>query len=113
MIPFIATMTRTRPRTSSWPRSIANPDKNWKLSRPDIEERQRWKDYRRAYEECLTATSTRTAPWYIVPADDKENARLIISQIILDSVDELKMSYPKPDKSHRKELQSIRKLLEK
>ncbi len=92
---------------------IDAPDKNWKLSRPDIEERGRWKDYQRAYEECLTATSTKTAPWYIVPADDKENARLIISQVILDTVDELKMNYPKPDKAHRVELESIRKLLEK
>jgi PPK2 family polyphosphate:nucleotide phosphotransferase len=92
---------------------IDDPDKNWKLSRPDIEERGRWKDYQRVYEECLTATSTKIAPWYVVPADDKENARLIISQVILDSLDELKMSYPKPDKGHRKELQAIRKLLEK
>jgi PPK2 family polyphosphate:nucleotide phosphotransferase len=92
---------------------IDNPDKNWKLSRPDIKERGRWKDYQRAYEDCLTATSVRIAPWHIVPADDKENARLIISQAILDSLNELKMSYPKPSKSQRKELQAIRKLLEK
>jgi PPK2 family polyphosphate:nucleotide phosphotransferase len=92
---------------------IDDPDKNWKLSRPDIEERKRWKDYQRAYEDCLTATSPKIAPWYVVPADDKENARLIISQVILDSLDKLKMSYPKPDKARRKELESMRKLLEK
>jgi PPK2 family polyphosphate:nucleotide phosphotransferase len=92
---------------------IDNPDKNWKIVRPDIEERGRWKDYQRAYEDCLAATSTKIGPWYIVPADDKENARLIISQVVLDTLDGLKMSYPKPDKAHRKELQSIRKLLEK
>jgi PPK2 family polyphosphate:nucleotide phosphotransferase len=92
---------------------IDDPDKNWKLSRPDIEERGWWKEYQRAYEDCLTATSTRHAPWHVVPADDKENARLIISQVVLDSIDELKMTYPKPDKNHRKELESIRKLLEK
>ncbi len=61
----------------------SDPDKNWKFSRADIEERERWKDYQRAYEACLTATSTKIAPWYVVPADDKENARLIISQVIL------------------------------
>ncbi len=92
---------------------IDDPDKNWKFSRADIEERERWKDYQHAYEACLTATSTKIAPWYVVPADDKENARLIISQVILDILGELKMSYPKPDKAHRKELQSIRKLLDK
>jgi PPK2 family polyphosphate:nucleotide phosphotransferase len=92
---------------------INDPDKNWKLSQPDIEERGRWKDYQEAYEECLTATSTKTAPWYVVPADDKENARLIISQAVLDALSELKMRYPKPDKKHRKELQAIRASLEK
>jgi PPK2 family polyphosphate:nucleotide phosphotransferase len=92
---------------------IDDPQKNWKFSQADIKEREMWKDYQRAYEDCLTATSTKLAPWYVVPADDKENARLIISQVILDTLDELKMRYPKPDKGHRKELQSIRKLLTK
>ncbi len=92
---------------------IDDPQKNWKFSQADIKERELWQEYQRAYEACLTATSTQTAPWYVVPADDKENARLIISQVILDTIDSLKMSYPKPDKSHRKELQSIRKLLTK
>jgi hypothetical protein len=66
-----------------------------------------------AYEACLSATSTKHAPWYVVPADDKENARLIISQVILDTLKNLKMSYPKPTKAHRKELLEIRKLLVK
>ena len=92
---------------------IDEPDKNWKFSLADIEERKFWKHYMKAYEACLSATSTKEAPWYIVPADDKENARLIISQVILDTIDSLKMSYPKPAKSRRKELQSIRKLLAK
>jgi hypothetical protein len=93
--------------------TIDDPDKNWKFSRADIEERERWKDYQRAYEACLTAPSTRIAPCYAVPADEKENARLIISQVILDTLGELELSYPKPDKGHRKELQSIRKSLGK
>jgi hypothetical protein len=66
-----------------------------------------------AYEACLSATSTSTAPWYVVPADDKENARLIISRVFLDTLKELKMSYPELTKAQRKELQSIRKLLAK
>ena len=65
---------------------IDEPEKNWKFSLADIEERKFWKDYMKAYEECLSATSTRDAPWYVVPADDKENARLIVSQIILDTL---------------------------
>ena len=90
---------------------IDDPDKNWKFSQADLAERARWKDYQKAYEACLGATSTDHAPWYVVPADDKENARLIISQIILDTLDSLKMSYPEPTKAHRQELQAIRKSL--
>jgi PPK2 family polyphosphate:nucleotide phosphotransferase len=92
---------------------IDDPDKNWKFSRADINERARWHEYRQAYEACIAATNTNTAPWYIVPADDKENARLIISQVILDTLDRLKMTYPEPDEAHRKELKSIRRLLAK
>ncbi len=90
---------------------IDNPKKNWKLSAGDIEERKFWKQYMQAYESCLGATSTRFAPWYIVPADDKENARLIISQIILDLFRGLKMSYPKAGRERRRELLAIRKQL--
>jgi PPK2 family polyphosphate:nucleotide phosphotransferase len=90
---------------------IDDPEKNWKFSQADIAERKFWKDYTRAYEDCLSATSTGHAPWHIIPADDKENARLIISQIILDAFEELKMEYPKSDKAHRRELQRIRQSL--
>ena len=64
-----------------------------------------------AYEECLSATSTQDAPWYVVPADDKKNARLIVSQIILDTFNTLKMAYPKTTAKRRKELMDIRKRL--
>ena len=64
-----------------------------------------------AFEECLSATSTREAPWYVVPADDKENARLIVSQIILDTLNELEMTYPELSAERRKELQAIRERL--
>jgi hypothetical protein len=67
----------------------------------------------KAYEKCLTATSTHDAPWYAIPADDKRNARLIVSQIIVDTLAGLKMSYPKPDAKRRMELQEIRARLEK
>jgi PPK2 family polyphosphate:nucleotide phosphotransferase len=90
---------------------IDDPEKNWKFSMADIEERKLWRDYTKAYEQCLSATSTRLAPWYAIPADDKPNARLIISRIILDTLRGLKLEYPKPTPEHRRELLAIRKLL--
>jgi PPK2 family polyphosphate:nucleotide phosphotransferase len=90
---------------------IDEPDKNWKFSLADIHERKYWKDYMQVYGDCLSATSTRQAPWYVVPADDKENARLIVSQIVLDALNDLKMAYPKTTAGRRRELKSIRKQL--
>jgi PPK2 family polyphosphate:nucleotide phosphotransferase len=90
---------------------IDEPDKNWKFSLADIHERKYWKDYVKAYEECLHATSTHHAPWYVVPADDKENARLIVSRIVLDALEDLRMAWPKTTPKRRAELQSIRKHL--
>ena len=90
---------------------IDEPDKNWKFSLSDIHERKYWKHYQKAYEACLSATSTHHAPWHVVPADDKENARLIVSQIVLDALNELKMAYPKTTAKRRRELKSIRKRL--
>ena len=87
---------------------IEDPEKNWKFSMADIEERKCWKQYMQAYESCLSATSTKSAPWYVVPADDKKNTRLIISQIILDTFKALKMSYPKTSAKRQQELLSIR-----
>jgi PPK2 family polyphosphate:nucleotide phosphotransferase len=92
---------------------IDDPDKNWKFSLADIHERKYWEHYMEAYEACLTATSTECAPWYVVPADDKENARLIVSRIILDTLNELKMAYPETTAKRRAELESIRKQLTK
>ena len=91
---------------------IDEPEKNWKFSSADIAERKFWDDYRKAYEECLRATSTDHSPWYVVPADDKENARLIVSQIVLDALDDFKMAYPRTTAARRKELLEIRKQLE-
>jgi PPK2 family polyphosphate:nucleotide phosphotransferase len=92
---------------------IDEPEKNWKFSLADVEERGFWKDYMKAYEECLGATSTRESPWYVVPADDKENARLIVSRIVLDTLEELEMTYPKTSTERRQELLSIRQQLAK
>jgi len=92
---------------------IDEPDKNWKFSAADIHERKYWKHYMEAYEDCLEATSTHHAPWYVVPADDKENARLAVSQIVLDSLSELKMAYPPTAPKRLRELKSIRKQLTK
>jgi PPK2 family polyphosphate:nucleotide phosphotransferase len=92
---------------------IDRPEKNWKFSLADVEERKFWKHYMRAYEKCLGATSTRHAPWYVVPADDKLNTRLIVSRILLDTVESLELSYPKTTAARRRELLSLRKKLAK
>jgi PPK2 family polyphosphate:nucleotide phosphotransferase len=92
---------------------IDEHDKNWKFSLADIHERKYWKQYRKAYEDCLHATSTHHSPWYVVPADDKENARLIVSRIVLNTLEGLKMAYPKTTAKRARELQTIRKQLAK
>jgi PPK2 family polyphosphate:nucleotide phosphotransferase len=90
---------------------IDEPDKNWKFSASDVRERTFWDQYVRAYEECLAATSTAEAPWFIVPADNKDNARLIVSRIVLDAMAELKMAYPAATPKRRNELKAIRETL--
>ena len=92
---------------------IDEPQKNWKFSLADIQERGYWKRYMLAYEQCLGATSTLDSPWYVVPADDKQNARLIVSQIVVDVFNSLKMAYPKSTAKRRRELKSIGKQLTK
>ena len=90
---------------------LDEPDKNWKFGVGDLGERAHWNDYMVAYEACLRATSTKEAPWHVVPADDKKNARLIIAGAIVETLKEMKMSYPRPDRARRKELESIRSTL--
>jgi PPK2 family polyphosphate:nucleotide phosphotransferase len=92
---------------------VDDPDKNWKFSADDMKERARWADYITAYEACLSATSTTVAPWHIVPADDKPNARLIVSRIILETLEGLKLSYPVLPKARLKELRAIRRELDR
>ncbi|HEY0747546.1 MAG TPA: ADP-polyphosphate phosphotransferase [Steroidobacteraceae bacterium] len=90
---------------------IDTPQKNWKFSDDDVEERKYWKHYMKAYEKALSATSSKEAPWYIVPADDKRNERLIVSRIVLDTVEALQLSYPKISAARRRELRVMRKKL--
>ena len=90
---------------------IDDPEKNWKFSIADMKERGHWEQYMDVYEACLGATSTKRAPWYIVPADDKKNARLIVSRIIGETFRALNMSYPETSTERREELMSIRQML--
>jgi PPK2 family polyphosphate:nucleotide phosphotransferase len=90
---------------------IDKPEKNWKFSMADVEERKYWKHYMDAYEACLSATSTEYAPWYAVPADDKKTTRLIVSQVVLETLEALKMCSPKIDEARRHEMLAIRKRL--
>lgn len=91
---------------------IDEPDKNWKLTPADIEVRQKWDTFMEAYEDCLGGTTTDVAPWHIVPADDKQNARLIVSHIVVEAMKSLKLHYPEPTDAHRKELLEVRTQLE-
>jgi PPK2 family polyphosphate:nucleotide phosphotransferase len=90
---------------------IDGPEKNWKFSLADVEEREFWQEYMKAYEECLEETSTEDCPWHVVPADDKWNARLIVSNVILEALNALKMTYPTADAKRRRELEAIRQKL--
>jgi PPK2 family polyphosphate:nucleotide phosphotransferase len=92
---------------------IDDPEKNWKFSTADMHERKYWNQYMDAYAACLAATSTDIAPWHVVPADDKENARLIVSAIVVEAFKGLKLAYPEVSAKRRRELESIRKQLEK
>jgi len=92
---------------------IDQPQKNWKFSLADVQERKYWKDYMRAYEHCLSATSSEIAPWYVVPADDKKNARLIVSFIVAQTLKALKLRYPKTSPTRRRELLALRAALAK
>ncbi len=90
---------------------IDDPEKNWKFSPQDIEERKYWDAYMDAYAACLEETSTAHAPWYAVPADDKRNARLIASHILLEAMQRLKPAFPGSNPKRRRELAALRKRL--
>jgi len=90
---------------------IEEPEKNWKFSLDDLKERGYWKQYMHAYAACMSATSTKDSPWYIVPADDKENARLIIADIIVDTLKDMKLEYPTLGAEQERELAKAKKML--
>ncbi|HXF47213.1 MAG TPA: ADP-polyphosphate phosphotransferase [Burkholderiaceae bacterium] len=90
---------------------IEDPDKQWKFDVADLEQRKAWDRYMAAYEDCLHATSTEHAPWYVVPADDKKNARLIIAQVVIDTLAALKLRYPQLDAAQRRQLAAARRAL--
>ncbi len=91
---------------------IDDPDKSWKIQPADIEERKFWKDYMKVYGQCLGATSTTASPWYVIPADDKANARVIVSRIVLDTLASLHLAYPNPGAQRQRELQAMRSALD-
>lgn len=90
---------------------IDKPDKHWKFASADIDQRQHWDAYMKAYAKCLTKTSTEAAPWYVIPADDKKNARLAISSIVEETLSGLDLSYPETTATRRAELEKIREQL--
>jgi len=91
---------------------LDEPEKNWKFSAADVHERQYWDDYMKAYEEMIRNTATEDAPWYVVPADHKWFTRLVVAAAIVDTLEGLKLAYPKVDAEKRKGLQAARRLLE-
>jgi PPK2 family polyphosphate:nucleotide phosphotransferase len=91
---------------------LDHPEKNWKFSAADVRERQCWKDYMKAYEDMIVHTSTEHAPWYVVPADNKWFTRVVVAAALVDTLEDLKLTYPKVDPDKRKELQAARAMLE-
>jgi PPK2 family polyphosphate:nucleotide phosphotransferase len=87
---------------------IDNPDKNWKFSAADSKERAYWKDYMNAYEEMIINTSTEKSPWYVVPADNKHYARIVVASAIIHAMDSLEMEYPKVSTEKIAELEKIK-----
>ena len=90
---------------------LNQPEKNWKFSAADIHERKYWDEYQDAYEDMIRNTASEDAPWYVVPADNKWFTRLVVSTVLVDTLEGLKLSYPKVDAAKRKELEAAKKLL--
>ena len=92
---------------------IEDPAKNWKFEEQDIKERERWPDYMQAYEDCINATASKIAPWFVIPADDKKNMRLIISQIVVEEMKKMDMSFPEADATRHAQLQQLIDIIKK
>jgi len=92
---------------------LDEPEKNWKFSAADVHERKYWDDYQSAYEQMIRHTATKHAPWYVVPADNKWFTHLTVAAAVIETLEELKLSYPKVNTAKRKELEAARRMLEK
>jgi len=92
---------------------LEEPEKNWKFSASDIHERAYWDDYQKAYEEMIRNTATKQAPWYVVPADNKWFTHLVVAGVVVETLEELGLAYPKVDAAKRKEIQEAAKALKK
>ena len=90
---------------------LDQPEKNWKFSASDIHERERWNDYQDAYQDMIRNTSSKQAPWYVVPADNKWFTRLVVSAVIVQTLGSLELAYPKVDEAKKKQLAAAKKLL--
>jgi len=86
---------------------IKDPEKNWKFEEGDVKERGFWDDYQDAYQDAINETATDNAPWYVIPADDKENMRLLVGQVIIEELKKLPIANPEPDEKRFKELQKL------
>ncbi|MBO0930919.1 PPK2 family polyphosphate kinase [Fibrella aquatilis] len=91
---------------------IKDPEKNWKFQEGDIDERDFWGDYQSAFEDAVNETATENAPWYVVPADDKKNMRLIVGRILIEELKKLDLSEQKPDPVRFAQLQTLLPKLE-
>src|SRR5262245_42871456 len=92
---------------------LENPEKNWKFSPADVQQRRYWEDYMQAYEKAIRQTATKRAPWYVVPADNKWFTRVVVSSAIVGALHSLDLSFPKVDKARRRELAAARAALAK
>jgi PPK2 family polyphosphate:nucleotide phosphotransferase len=92
---------------------LDEPEKNWKFSAADVHEREYWDDYQNAFEDMIRSTATKRAPWYVIPADNKWFTHLAVAAVIVETLEELDLAYPKVDAAKRKELADARRLLEK
>jgi len=92
---------------------LNNPEKHWKFSEADMAEREHWKEYQKAFEEALSATSTKRAPWYVIPADRKYVARALVADIVATAIQDLKLEFPKVSAAKMAALEAARERLEK
>lgn len=90
---------------------IETPAKNWKFEEGDVKERGFWDEYMLAYEDCINNTASENSPWYVIPADDKKNMRLIVSQLILEKLESLKIEYPVIDEKRKEELSKYKQII--